>query len=50
MNTLLLQIKLLEDELDELNVALKECREENEQQILFERNKSVSILPSEVGV
>ncbi|XP_017865248.1 PREDICTED: golgin subfamily A member 1 isoform X1 [Drosophila arizonae] len=37
------KIKLLEDELDELNVALKECREENEQQILFERNKSETL-------
>jgi len=35
----------LEEEIDELSVALKECREENEQQILFERNKSVSMPP-----
>ncbi|XP_034479682.1 putative uncharacterized protein DDB_G0271606 isoform X2 [Drosophila innubila] len=34
------KIKILEDEVDELTVALKECREENEQQIIFERNKS----------
>ncbi|XP_013117258.1 golgin subfamily A member 1 [Stomoxys calcitrans] len=33
------KIKLLEEEIDELNLALKECREDNEQQILFERNK-----------
>jgi len=33
----------LEDEVDELTIALKESREENEQQIIFERNKSVSI-------
>ncbi|ALC41577.1 cbs [Drosophila busckii] len=37
------KIKLLEDEVDELNVALKECREENEQQIIFERNKSETL-------
>ena len=37
------QIKLLEEEIDELNLALKECREENEQQIIYERNRSVSI-------
>lgn len=34
--------------MDELTNALKECREENEQQIIFERNKSVSIT-SDVG-
>lgn len=33
----------MEEEIDELNLALKECREENEQQIIYERNKSVSI-------
>ena len=37
------QIKILEEEIDELNLALKECREENEQQIIYERNRSVSI-------
>ncbi|EDV98427.1 golgin subfamily A member 1 [Drosophila grimshawi] len=37
------KIKLLADEIDELNLALKECREENEQQILFERNKSATL-------
>ncbi|XP_030563571.1 golgin subfamily A member 1 [Drosophila novamexicana] len=37
------KIKLLEDELNELNISLKECREENEQQILFERNKSETL-------
>lgn len=40
-----MQIKLLEEEIDELNMALKECRDENEQQIIYERNKAVSILP-----
>lgn len=33
----------MEEEIDELNIALKECREESEQQIVYERNKSVSI-------
>ncbi|XP_016943146.2 golgin subfamily A member 1 isoform X1 [Drosophila suzukii] len=37
------KVKLLEEEIDELSVALKECREENEQQILFERNKSQNL-------
>ncbi|XP_023296937.2 golgin subfamily A member 1 [Lucilia cuprina] len=37
------KIKLLEEEIDELNLALKECREENEQQIVYERNKSASL-------
>uniref|UniRef100_A0A1A9ZR59 GRIP domain-containing protein n=1 Tax=Glossina pallidipes TaxID=7398 RepID=A0A1A9ZR59_GLOPL len=37
------KIKLLEEEIDELNSTLKECREENEQQILFERNKSENL-------
>ncbi|KAL7738291.1 hypothetical protein ACLKA6_006621 [Drosophila palustris] len=37
------KIKILEDEVDELTVALKECREENEQQIIFERNKSETL-------
>ncbi|XP_061391433.1 golgin subfamily A member 1 [Musca vetustissima] len=37
------KIKLLEEEIDELNAALKECREENEQQILFERSKVESL-------
>ncbi|XP_073846388.1 golgin 97 [Musca autumnalis] len=37
------KIKLLEEEIDELNAALKECREENEQQVLFERNKVESL-------
>ncbi|KAH8245857.1 hypothetical protein KR038_005880 [Drosophila bunnanda] len=41
------KVKLLEEEIDELSVSLKECREENEQQILFERNKSQN-LESEV--
>uniref|UniRef100_A0A0K8V9K5 Golgin subfamily A member 1 n=1 Tax=Bactrocera latifrons TaxID=174628 RepID=A0A0K8V9K5_BACLA len=41
------KIKLLEEEIDELNMALKECREENEQQIIYERNKAVSI-PADV--
>ncbi|XP_075168703.1 golgin 97 [Haematobia irritans] len=33
------KIKLLEEEIDELGMALKECREDNEQQVIFERNK-----------
>lgn len=33
----------MEEEIDELTLALKECREENEQQIIYERNRSVSI-------
>uniref|UniRef100_A0A1A9UZF2 GRIP domain-containing protein n=1 Tax=Glossina austeni TaxID=7395 RepID=A0A1A9UZF2_GLOAU len=37
------KIKLLEEEIDEVNSTLKECREENEQQILFERNKSENL-------
>ncbi|XP_017016921.1 golgin subfamily A member 1 [Drosophila kikkawai] len=37
------KVKLLEEEIDELSVSLKECREENEQQILFERNKSQTL-------
>ncbi|XP_065367428.1 golgin subfamily A member 1 [Calliphora vicina] len=37
------KIKLLEEEIDELNVALKECREESEQQVVYERNKSASL-------
>ncbi|EDW72054.1 uncharacterized protein Dwil_GK10646 [Drosophila willistoni] len=34
------KVKLLEEEIDELTLSLRDCREENEQQILFERNKS----------
>ncbi|XP_011180454.1 golgin subfamily A member 1 isoform X1 [Zeugodacus cucurbitae] len=37
------KIKLLEEEIDELNMALKECREENEQQIIYERNKAETL-------
>ncbi|XP_036333396.1 golgin subfamily A member 1 [Rhagoletis pomonella] len=37
------KIKLLEEEIDELNSALKECREENEQQIIYERNKAETL-------
>ncbi|XP_012158955.1 golgin subfamily A member 1 [Ceratitis capitata] len=37
------KIKLLEEEIDELNMALRECREENEQQIIYERNKAETL-------
>ncbi|XP_067627629.1 golgin subfamily A member 1 [Eurosta solidaginis] len=37
------KIKLLEEEIDELNMALKECREDNEQQIIYQRNKAETL-------
>ncbi|XP_053963456.1 golgin subfamily A member 1 isoform X1 [Anastrepha ludens] len=37
------KIKLLEEEIDELNLALKECREESEQQVVYERNKAETL-------
>ncbi|XP_037949598.1 golgin subfamily A member 1 isoform X2 [Teleopsis dalmanni] len=42
------KIKLLEEEIDELNLALNECRDKKENEILFERNKSET-LQSEIN-